>query len=153
MTVKRIELFAALQFLWELVRFLGLFALVLLRFQRIFLEEPGAVLWLVALGSGQLLAPALLALFLYNPAGRAALLPFLRLAKMLQVFPALLLAVFLAYRQAHALLPFLPSRFALSASVAVASLLDLYLLYLLFTIRAGTLGAAPQPAGPSVQKP
>ena len=51
---------------------------------------------MLALASAQLLVPAALALFLYSPARRAALLPFLRLAKILQVFPVLLLTLALA---------------------------------------------------------
>jgi hypothetical protein len=89
-------LLAGVQFLWELVRFLGLFLLALLRFRGLLVEDPSAVLWLLALGSAQLLAPAALALFLYSPARRAALLPFLRLAKILQLFPVLLLTLALA---------------------------------------------------------
>ena len=99
---KRTLLLAAVQFLWELARFLGLFALALLRFQAAVLGD--AVHWL-------------LALFLYNPDGRATLLPFLRLAKILQVFPVLLLSFVLALRPGPALsaLQFVPPRLALLA--------------------------------------
>jgi hypothetical protein len=147
MTDKRTELLAAVQFLWELIRFLGLFALALLRFRGSFVEDPSAVLWLVALGSAQLLAPALLALFLYSPDRRDALLPFLRLSKILQVFPVLLLAIELASRPGPALpsLPFVHRRLALSAALAAGSLVDL--LFLLFlTLRAAGRGAAAAPA-------
>jgi hypothetical protein len=130
---KRTELLAAVQFLWELVRFLGLFALVGLRFQGSFVQEPAAVLWLVALGSAQLLAPALLALFLHSPDRRDTLLPFLRLAKILQVFPVLLLALALAYRPGPALpwLPLASPRLTLSAGLVAGSLVDLLFLLLL----------------------
>ncbi len=130
---KRTELLAAVQFLWELIRFLGLFALALLRFRASFVEEPAAVLWLVALGSAQLLAPALLALFLHSPDRRDTLLPFLRLAKILQVFPVLLLAFTLASRPGPALplLPFFAPRLVLSAALVAGSLVDLLFLLLL----------------------
>lgn len=130
---KRTLLLAAVQFLWELARFLGLFALALLRFRGAAVEDPAAVLWLLALGSAQLLAPALLALFLYNPDGRATLLPFLRLAKILQVFPVLLLSFALALRPGPALpaLQFVPPRLALSAALLAATLVDLLFLLLL----------------------
>jgi hypothetical protein len=151
---KRTELLAAGQFLWELIRFLGLFALAALRFRGSFVADPAAVLWLVALGSAQLLAPALLALFLHSPDRREALLPFLRLAKILQVFPVLLLAWALAYRRGPALpwLPFLVSRLTFSAALLAGSLLDLLFLLLLSLPAAGggtaAAGAAAQgPAG------
>jgi hypothetical protein len=143
---KRTELLAAVQFLWELARFLGLFALALLRFRASFAADPTTGLWLVALGSAQLLAPALLALFLYSPDRRQALLPFLRLAKVLQVFPVLLLAFALATRPGPALppLPLVPPRLALSAALAAASLLDLLFL-LLLSLRGADRGEAPAP--------
>ena len=130
---KHTLLLAAVQFLWELARFLGLFALALLRFRGAAVEDPAAALWLVALGSAQLLVPALLALFLYNPDGRATLLPFLRLAKILQVFPVLLLSFALASRPGPALpsLQLLPPRLALSAALLAACLVDLLFLLLL----------------------
>jgi hypothetical protein len=142
MTGKRTELLAAVQFLWELVRFLGLFALALLRFRGAVVEDPAAVLWLVALGSAQLLAPALLALFLYSPARRGTLLPFLRLAKTLQMFPVLLLAFALVSRPGPALpsLPIFPPRLALSATLLAAFLVDLLFLLLLLTLRAEDRG-------------
>jgi len=145
---KRTELQAAVQFLWELARFLGLFALALLRFRGAVVEDPAAVLWLVALGSAQLLAPALLALFLYSPARRGTLLPFLRLTKTLQMFPALLLAFALASRPGPALpsLPIFP-RVALSAALLAASLVDLVFLLLLLTLRAEG-GGLPTAGGP-----
>jgi hypothetical protein len=156
MTGKRTELLAAVQFLWELARFLGLFALILLRFQRS-LEDPAAVLWLVSLGSGQLLAPALLALFLYSPLRRATLLPFLRLAKILQVFPAALLALTLVHRQLRSALPFLPPRLMVAAAVTAATVLDLVFLLLLFTVPAGGPlppdSGLPAPAGPPAEEP
>ena len=134
---KHTELLAAVQFLWELARFLGLFALALLRFQGALAEDPSAVLWLVALGSGQLLAPALLALFLYSPSKRSTLLPFLRLAKVLQAFPALLLAFALATRRGLSLplLPLPAPRLALTAALLAASAVDLVFLLLLCAIR------------------
>ncbi len=140
---KRTELLAAIQFLWELIRFLGLFALALLRFRGSFVEEPAAVLWLVALGSAQLLAPALLALFLHSPDRRDTLLPFLRLAKILQMFPVLLLAFALAYRPGPALpsLPFIAPRLALSAALVAGSLVDLLFL-LLLSLHAADRGSA-----------
>jgi hypothetical protein len=137
MTGKQTEPVAAVQFLWELARFLGLFALALLRFQGTLAEDPSAVLWLVALGSGQLLAPALVALFIYSPSKRGALLPFLRLAKVLQVFPALLLAFALATRRGLPLpaLPIVAPRLALTAVLLVASVVDLAFLLFLCTVR------------------
>ncbi len=132
---KRTELLAAIQFLWELARFLGLFALALLRFRGSVVEDPAAALWLVALGSAQLLAPALLALFLYRQDWRAVLLPFLRLAKVLQVFPVLLLAFALASRPGPVLsrLPFIPPRLAFSGALVAGSVVDLLFLLLLLT--------------------
>jgi hypothetical protein len=132
---KRTELLAAIQFLWELARFLGLFALALLRFRGSVVEDPAAVLWLVSLGSAQLLVPALLALFLYRQDWRAVLLPFLRLAKVLQVFPVLMLAAALASRPGPVLgsPPFIPLRLALSGALTAASLVDLLFLLLLLT--------------------
>jgi len=151
---KRTELLAAVQFLWELVRFLGLFALVLLRFRAAVVEDPAAVLWLVALGSAQLLAPALLALFLYSPARRATLLPFLRLMKILQLFPVLLLGFALASRPGPALpLPPFPSpRLALSAALLAASLVDLLFLLLLLTLRCEGRGLPVADGGPGGQQ-
>ncbi len=151
---KRTELLAAVQFLWELIRFLGLFALAALRFRGSFVEEPAAVLWLVALGSAQLLAPALLALFLHSPDRREALLPFLRLAKILQVFPVLLLAFALASRPGPALpwLPFVAPRLVLSSALVAGSLVDLLFLLLLSLPRAtaaadgGAAGGGPRGA-------
>jgi hypothetical protein len=144
---KRTELLAAVQFLWELVRFLGLFALVGLRFQGSFVQEPAAVLWLVALGSAQLLVPALLALFLHSPDRRDALLPFLRLAKILQVFPVLLLALALAYRPGPALpwLPLASPRLTLSAGLVAGSLVDLLFLLLLSLPSASGMAAGRAP--------
>jgi hypothetical protein len=146
MTGKRSELLAAVQFLWELVRFFGLFALALLRFRGTLVEDRTAVLWLIALASGQLLAPAGLALFIYSPGRRGTLLPFLRLAKILQMFPALLLVLALAPTRGLSLLglPFVPSRFALAslpgfalaAVLLAASVVDLIFLLVLFTTRA-----------------
>jgi len=134
---KQTELLAAAQFLWEILRFLGLFALVLLRFRDTLAGEPAAVLWLVALGSGQLLAPALLAIFIYSPARRGTLLPFLRLTKILQLFPALLLAFALASRRgpSPASLPFVFPRLALTAALLAACVVDLVFLLALFTVR------------------
>ncbi len=146
---KRTELLAAVQFLWELIRFLGLFALAGLRFQGSLVGEPAAVLWLVALGSAQLLAPALLALFLHSPDRRDTLLPFLRLAKILQVFPVLLLAFALTYRPDPALpsLPFVAPRLVLSAALMAGTLVDLLFLLLLSLPSAGggatAAGSAP----------
>jgi hypothetical protein len=136
---KRTELLAAVQFLWELIRFLVLFALAGLRFRGSLVGDPAAVLWLVALGSAQLLAPALLAFFLHSPERRETLLPFLRLAKILQVFPVLLLAFALAYRQGPALpwLPFLAPRLTLSAALTAGCLVDLLFLLLLSLPAAG----------------
>ena len=154
---KRTELLAAIQFLWELIRFLGLFALALLRFRGSFVEEPAAVLWLVALGSAQLLAPAQLALFLHSPDRRDTLLPFLRLAKILQVFPVLLLAFALAYRPGPALppLPFVVPRLALSAALVAGSLVDLLFLLLLSLPAAGggSIAAAGTPGGTADGRP
>lgn len=140
---KRTELLAAVQFLWELIRFLGLFALAGLRFRGSFVEDPAAVLWLVALGSAQLLAPALLALFLHSPDRRDTLLPFLRLAKILQAFPVLLLAFALVYRPGPSMpwLPFLNPRLTLSAALVAGSLVDLLFLLLLSLPAVG--GGAP----------
>jgi hypothetical protein len=149
MTGKNTQLLAAVQFLWELARFLGLFALALLRFQGVLAEDPAAVLWLVALGSGQLLAPALLALFLYSPAKRPTLLPFVRLAKILQVFPVLLLAFATASRRGAPLPPltWIPPRLALSAALLAVSVVDLVFLLLLFTLRAADSGLPAEDGG------
>jgi hypothetical protein len=146
---KHTELPAAVQFLWELVRFLGLFALAGLRFRASFAGDPAAVLWLVALGSAQLLVPALLALFLHSPERRESLLPFLRLAKVLQVFPVLLLAVALASRPGPALpsLSLLVPRLALSAALAAVSLVDLLFL-LLLVLRSADRGQSPAHSAP-----
>jgi hypothetical protein len=108
------------------------------------------VLWLLALASAQLLAPALLALFLYSPERRQTLLPFLRLSKLLQVFPVLLLAIALATRPGPALpsLPLFPPRLALAAALAAASAVDLLFL-LLHSLRGADRadqGKAPAPA-------
>jgi hypothetical protein len=151
---KRTELLAAVQFLWELVRFLGLFALALLRFRAAVVEDPAAVLWLVALGSAQLLAPALLALFLYSPARRDTLLPFLRLTKILQLFPVLLLGFALASRPGPAMpaLPFPSPRLALSAALLAACLVDLLFLLLLLTLRCEGRELPAANGGPGEQQ-
>jgi hypothetical protein len=151
---KRMELLAAVQFLWELIRFLGLFALAGLRFRGSFVEDPSAVLWLVALGSAQLLAPALLALFLHSPARRDTLLPFLRLAKILQVFPVLLLAFALVSRPGPALpsLPFVAPRLTLSAALVAGSLVDLLFL-LLLSLQAANRGSAGRSSGGPPERP
>jgi len=141
------------------VRFLGLFALVLLRFRGLIVEDRTAVLWLVALGSAQLLVPAALALFMYSPARRPALLPFLRLAKILQLFPvALLTAAFVLPGFAPAAegstrLPALvrlpvalaPLRLLLAPLLLASLILDLLFLFALFS---GTPGRQAPPEAP-----
>ena len=74
------------------------------------------------------------------------LLPFLRLAKVLQVFPTLLLAFALAYRPGPALpsLPFVAPRLTLSAALVAGSLVDLLFLLLLSLPSASGRPEAPR---------
>jgi hypothetical protein len=129
------------------VRFLGLFALVLLRFRGLIVEDRTAVLWLVALASAQLLVPAALALFMYSPLRRPALVPFMRLAKILQIFPMLLLIAALlmpgfapaaegpAGPSGLALLPLAlaPLRLVLAPLLLASLILDLLFLFAWFS--------------------
>ena len=136
----------ALQLPWEVARFLGLFLLLLLRFRTPLVADPTAVLWLVALGSPQLLVPAGLAIFLLSPRYRAALLPFLRLAKILQVFPVVALAAVLPFTRGLPRLPFLPlilPQLALVPFLLTACLVDVLFLYLLFARRNGSEEGLP----------
>ena len=140
MTARRSLLWAALQLPWEIVRFLGLFVLLLLRFRTPLVDDPTAVLWLVALGSPQLLVPAGLAIFLLSRLHRSTLLPFLRLAKILQLFPVVTLAAALPFSRGLPRLPFLRlivPRLALAPFLLAACLVDLLFLYLLFARRNG----------------
>lgn len=91
MNARRYAFAFGLQLAWEFVRFFGLFGLLLFRFQPALLDDPAAILWLVVLGSTQLLVPAGLLFLILDGGRRGALLPFLRLGKILQLFPALLL--------------------------------------------------------------
>lgn len=133
--MSRSRAWAGLELAWELARFLGLFALLLLRFRATLTDDPTAVLWLLALGSPQLLVPAGLAFFLLSPRYRAPLLPFLRLAKILQLFPAVLLASALPFSPGLPRLPFLrlfPQRLVLVPLLLAVCLLDLAFLFNLF---------------------
>jgi hypothetical protein len=127
MTARRSVVSTALQLPWEVARFLGLFLLLFLRFRTPLVADPAAVLWLVAWGSPQLLVPAGLAIFLLSPRYRATLLPFLRLAKILQVFPVVALAAVLPFTRGLPRLPFL----------LTACVVDVLFLYLLFARRNG----------------
>ncbi len=135
---------------WEIVRFLALFAAVLgLGLP----EDRGSTLWLLFFGSGQLvLAAAFLFLFL-DPPRYHSLRPFLVLGKGLGLFSALLLV----------LLEPLPS-FALAAPVRlfslrippaallwVVALFDLAVMGFLLTGRGAT--ARPEDAPPAPPAP
>lgn len=133
--MSRSRTWAGLELAWELARFLGLFALLLLRFRATLADDPTAVLWLLALGSPQLLVPAGLAFFLLSPRYRALLMPFLRLAKILQLFPMVLLTSALPFGPGLPRLPFLrlfPQRLALVPLLLAVCLLDLVFLFNLF---------------------
>ena len=134
MTARRSTLFYIIQLVWEFVRFFGLFALLLFRFAPALLDDPVAILWLVVLGSTQLLVPAGL-LFLVLDYGRSSsLVPFVRLGKILQLFPALLLLFALPFGRGipHLTLPLLPPKLSALPFILLGVLVDLNFLFLLF---------------------
>jgi hypothetical protein len=134
MIARRSALFYTVQLVWEFVRFFGLFALLLFRFAPALLDDPMAILWLVVLGSTQLLVPAGL-LFLVLDAGRSSILvPFVRLGKILQLFPALLLLFALPFSRGlpHLPLMFLPPKLSSLPFLLAGVLVDLIFLFSLF---------------------
>jgi hypothetical protein len=139
-----------LQLAWEFVRFFGLFALLLFRFQPMLLDDPAAILWLVVLGSTQLQVPAGLLFLILDGGRRGVLLPFVRLGKILQFFPALLLMFILPFGRGlpHLPLPFLPPKLTTLPFLLAGSSIDLIFLILLFGARDGN-AARESPAGPA----
>ncbi len=131
---RRSTVFYIMQLVWEFVRFFGLFALILFRFAPALLDDPVAVLWLVVLGSTQLLVPAGL-LFLLLDCGRSSsLAAFVRLGKILQLFPALLLLFALPFGRGlpHLILPLLPPKLSALPFLLLGVLVDLNFLFFLF---------------------
>ncbi len=152
---RRSTVFYIMQLVWEFVRFFGLFALLLFRFRPALLEDPAAVLWLVVLGSTQLLLPAALLFLLLDSARSPILLPFLRLGKILQLFPALLLLFALPVSRGFPRLPLLPlpSRLSVLPFMALGVLIDLIFLFHLFSPPASPASPAPPARSPSPPAP
>jgi hypothetical protein len=158
MTARRSALFYAVQLAWEFVRFFGLFALLLFRFRPALLDDPLAILWLVALGSTQLLVPAGLLFLVLDAGKRAILVPFVRLGKILQLFPVLLLLFALPFSRGlpHLPLTLLPPRLSTLPFLLAGVLVDLIFLFSLFAPPASSASppahskpqAPSQPPGP-----
>jgi hypothetical protein len=140
MTARRYPLALYLQLPWEFVRFFGLFALLLFRFRPALLDDPVAILWLVVLGSTQLLMPAGLLFLILNTDKRGTLVPFLRLGKLLQLFPSLLLLFALPFSRGLPYLPLLilPPKLSTLPFLMGAVLVDLNFLFFLFAWRASS---------------
>jgi hypothetical protein len=151
MVARRSAPFHTVQLVWEFVRFFGLFALLLFRFRPALLDDPVAVLWLVLLGSTQLLLPAGLLFLLLDAARAPILVPFLRLGKILQLFPALLLLFALPFSRGLPPLPLLllPSRLSVLPFLLGGVLVDLIFLFYLFAPPARSASPPPPPEPPS----
>jgi hypothetical protein len=137
MNARRYTLAFGLQLAWEFVRFFGLFALLLFRFRPTLLDDPAAILWLVVLGSTQLLVPAGLLFLILDEGRRGVLLPFVRLGKILQLFPALLLIFILPFGRGlpHLPLLLLPPKLTALPFLLAGALVDLIFLFFLFGAR------------------
>jgi hypothetical protein len=157
MTARRSALFHIVQLAWEFVRFFGLFALLLFRFAPALLDDPVAILWLVLLGSTQLLVPAGLLFLILDAGKRPSLLPFVRLGKILQLFPALLLLFALPFSRGlpHLPLVLLPPRLSSLPFLLAGVLVDLIFLFFLFAppSRSASPLAPAEPPGPPPQPP
>jgi hypothetical protein len=133
MKIRRISFL--INSLWELVRFLLLFAALGVSLGYSLIGDPQTVYWLVLLGSGQLLLPAVLFFLYLDPERFAGLLNVARLGKFLGILAALLLlflgplssqirAVTGNAASASLLLPY--------TIVVAATIVDLIFLFLLF---------------------
>jgi hypothetical protein len=149
MNARRYVFTLGLQLVWEFARFFGLFALLLLRFRVALLDDPMAILWLVLLGSTQLLVPAGLLFLILDGQRRGVLLPFVRLGKILQFFPALLLILVLKFGRGlpHLTLLYLPLKLTTLPFLLAGTLVDLIFLSFLFGARDGN-AAQQSPAEP-----
>ena len=140
--MKLHRLFFLIAAVWELARFLCLFLAVWIVFRQILETNVQAVYWLLALGNGGLLPAAALLLLYMRPERFRNLLNLVRLGKILGLFSALLLVVsapvgtglFISLR-------FLPYRIVPLSVLLVLSVVDLVLLFLLFSYQ--TEQAAP----------
>ena len=129
--------------IWELVRFFSLFLAAWIIFRQVLETNVQAIYWLLALGNGGLLPAAALLLLYVNPDRFRSLLNLVRLAKILGLFSALLLVVSapVATGLRFISLSFIPYRIVPLSVLLVLSVVDLVLLFLLFSYQ--TEQAAP----------
>ncbi|UCF99800.1 MAG: hypothetical protein JSV89_09740 [Spirochaetaceae bacterium] len=124
---------------WELLRFCALFMAVWITFRQILEADSQAVYWLLIFGNGGLLVAAAL-LFLYvDPKRFRVLLNLTRLGKILGLVSALLLIILEPIGIGQHFLPLnlFPYRIAPLSLLLVISVLDLILLFLLFSYQDG----------------
>jgi hypothetical protein len=129
------RVFFLLTAIWELLRFCFLFLAALIVFRRVLETNDQGIYWLLVLGNGGLLVAAAL-LFLYvDPRRFRVLLNLVRLAKILGLFSALLLVILEPVGTGLRFLSagFLPYRVAPLSLLLVASVVDLIVLFFLFS--------------------
>lgn len=160
MTAKRAVFL--IQSVWELLRFLALFAVLVVGFSAALLADRQAVLGLVLLGSSQLVLPAGLVFLFLDPGRFAPLASLIRLGKVLEVFSEVLLLAAQPFDGGlqRLALPFIPDRFSGLAILLTITLIDLVFLFLLFSfgpaaIRSraeGQEGQVPLPTAQADEK-
>lgn len=128
--MKKISLVLLSTALWEIIRFTFLFLLIVSLSNRESANGATEVYWILPFGAGALILPAGLIVLMINPVKHGGILNLLKLGKLLEVIPSLVLLgreLLAMGVLAHARLPVYP--------LLAAAVIDLIFLALLISFR------------------